>query len=325
MQRTLRLLSGTTVTGLLVLTLALTAVAQRNPTMPSQMNDADREALYTRFSENKKVPISERQRLAYEAAKEYLNRFNEPTDRYIPEVRKFVTDYEKVMRQYELHTLYAAKNYAKAFELGRSILQTQPDNFYVLALLSEAAYDESRLGRTNFDDDAVDYSRRAIALLDGDKVAKPDPFTSKETGLGFLNFALGWFLRTKSPSDAAAALVVAATTDNPYKTNALTYNLLGNTIIKGQYGKLSAEYNEKFGNKPPSPEQQAMLEEIVKLGERAIDAYARAVALTTQPDQQEGKAKMLAQLTTLYKNFHNNSDAGLAELIAGVLSKPLPQ
>jgi hypothetical protein len=63
----------------------------------------------------------------------------------------------------------------------------------------------------------------------------------------------------------------------------------------------------------------------MKLGERAIDAYARAVALTTEPDQQEGKAKVLAQLTTLYKSFHNNSDAGLAELIAGVLSKPLPQ
>ena len=68
-----------------------------------------------------------------------------------------------------------------------------------------------------------------------------------------------------------------------------------------------------------------MLEKIVKLGEHALDAYARAVALTTQPDQQEGKAKMLAQLTTLHKNFHNNSDAGLAELIAGVLSKPLPK
>jgi len=311
--------------GLLVLTLASTAAAQRNPTMPSQMNDADREALYTRFSENKKVPISERQRLAYEAAKEYVNRFNEANDPYLPEVRKFVTDYEKVMRQYELHTLYAAKNYAKAFELGHSILQTEPDNFYVLALLSEAAYDESRLGRNNFDDEGADYTRRAISLLESDKVSKMDPFTTKETARGFFNFALGWFLRTKSPSDAAAALVVAATSDSPYKTNAITYNLLGNTIIKGDYRKLSAEYNEKFGNKPPSPEQQAMLEQIMKLGERAIDAYARAVALTTEPDQQEGKAKVLAQLTTLYKSFHNNSDAGLAELIAGVLSKPLPQ
>ena len=33
---------------------------------------------------------------------------------------------------------------------------------------------------------------------------------------------------------------------------------------------------------------------------------------------------MLAQLTTLHKSFHNNSDSGLNGLIATVLSKPLP-
>jgi len=33
---------------------------------------------------------------------------------------------------------------------------------------------------------------------------------------------------------------------------------------------------------------------------------------------------MLAQLTNLYKGFHDGSDAGLTELIAGVLSKPMP-
>ena len=60
------------------------------------------------------------------------------------------------------------------------------------------------------------------------------------------------------------------------------------------------------------------------MAERAIDAYARAVALSTKPEQQEAKNKILAQLTVLYKNFHNNSDAGLSELISTVLSKPLP-
>jgi hypothetical protein len=40
--------------------------------------------------------------------------------------------------------------------------------------------------------------------------------------------------------------------------------------------------------------------------------------------QQEARTKILAQLTTLYRNFHNNSDTGLNELIATVLSKPLP-
>jgi hypothetical protein len=307
-----------------MLFLVTCAAAQRNPTMTSQMDDSDRERLYARFAENKKVPTSDRQQVAYEAAKEYLKRFDESTDRYIPEMRRFVTEYEKVMHQYDVYSAYNAKNYPKTFELGRSQLTRNAENFYVLSILSEAAFDESRQGKTTYDDEAIDYTRKAIAIIESDRLTSPDPFTNKEVGRNFLNFALGWFLRTKSPTEAAAALVIAAKTDGPYKTNALTYNLLGNTILKGEYAKLSSEYNEKFGNKPPSAEQQAMLEQIMKVGERAVDAYARAVALSTQPEQQEGRAKMLAQLTSLYKSFHNDSDAGLSELIATVLSKPLP-
>jgi hypothetical protein len=99
---------------------------------------------------------------------------------------------------------------------------------------------------------------------------------------------------------------------------------MGVAILKGEFAQLSAEYNEKFGTKPPSAEQAAMLERVGHAAERAIDAYARAVALSTRPEQQEARSKILAQLTELYKNFHNNSDAGLSELISTVLSKPLP-
>jgi hypothetical protein len=315
---------ATILIGVVSLASSGSAVAQRNPTMPSQINDSEREALYSRFSENKKVPISERQRQAYEAAKEYINRFNESTDKYLPEMRRFVSEYERVLRQYDLYTNYTSKNYVKVFEMGRSILTADPDNFYVLSVLSEAGYDESRSGKTALDDESAGYTKRAIEVLEGGKVTKTDPFSNAETARGFLNFALGWFIRTKDPVEAAAAFRTAASTESSYKTNAITYNLLGNTLLKGEYTKLSTEYNEKFGNKPPSPEQEAMLSRIVKVGDRIVDAYARAVALTTQPEQQEGKAKMLAQLTNLYKGFHNNSDAGLSELIASVLSKPLP-
>ena len=142
---------------------------------------------------------------------------------------------------------------------------------------------------------------------------------------GFLNFALGYFNLSLAPEKAAAALVAAAKSGGSHKDNPLTYNLLGIAILKGEYAQVSAEYNTKFGNKPPSPEQQAMLQRIIKLGDRAIDAYARAVALSTKPEQQDGRTKMFAQLVQLYKSFHEGSDTGLNELIAGVLSKPLPE
>lgn len=324
MKRILRFLSVIIVTGTILLALCADSAAQRNPTMPSQMSDTEREKLYAKFTENKKLPIPEKQRLAYEAARDYIHRFDDSTDRYIPELQRFVTAYEKTIRRYELYTFYSAKNYSKAFELGHSLLQTDPENFYVLAVLTEVALDSSQTGNATYNEEAINYASKAIELLSSEKLEQTDPFANKEIGRGVLNFALGWFLRTKSPTEAAAAFVIAATAGSDFKTNALTYNLLGNAILKGEYAKLSVEYNEKFGNKLSSPEQEAMLAQIVHLGERAIDAYARAVALTTNPEQLEGRTKMLAQLTNLYKSFHNNSDEGLAELIANVLSKPLP-
>jgi hypothetical protein len=303
---------------------SIVAQDARNPTMTGQRNDAEREALYTQFAENKKVPIPDRQRLAYYAARDYLKRFNEVADPYVSEMRKFVNAYEKVIKNFNVYSFYVDKKYLRAFEAGREVLRSEPQNFYVLATLAEAGFDNSQAGDSSLNSETLDYTRRALDLLTTDKVKATDPFITKEVARGVLNFILGWYLRPQSPIEAAAALTIAAQADSPYKTNALTYNLLGAAILKGEYVKVSAEYNEKFGNKPPSPEQQAMLSQVMKVGERAIDAYARAVALSTKPEEQEGRAKLLAQLTNLYKSFHNGSDAGLNDLIAGVLTKPMP-
>ncbi len=87
--------------------------------------------------------------------------------------------------------------------------------------------------------------------------------------------------------------------NSPYRNDPLIYDRLEIAILKGEFAQVSAEYNEKYGNKEPSPEQKAMFERINHFGERAVDAYARAVALSTSPQQQELKTKILAQLTAL--------------------------
>jgi hypothetical protein len=119
-----------------------------------------------------------------------------------------------------------------------------------------------------------------------------------------------------------------------YRNDALTYYRLGVAILKGEFAQLSVEYNEKYGAQRETAEQRAMFQRINHLGEQAIDAYARAFALA-QPKGPESsvnhpqfspefRSKLLQQLTALYKSFHNDSDAGLTELISTVLSKPLP-
>lgn len=299
--------------------------AQRNPTMTSQLDDADREQLYARFAENKKVPVAERQKLAYEAARDYVKRYSGEQDSHLGEMRRFVQEYERAMGNFDIHEAFSAGKIAKAFELGRALLKKNPENFYVLSTLVQAGYINALKGDPTFVQESIDAAQRAIAIAESDKFTNADPFSNVADARGFLNFALGTFEISLAPEKASTAFVQAVKSGSSYKDNPLTYNLLGISILKGEYAQVSADYNTKFGNKPPSPEQEAMLKRIIQLGERAIDAYARSVALSTKPEQQEARTKMLGQLTQLYKNFHNGTDTGLTELIAGVLSKPLPE
>ena len=295
-----------------------------NPTMTSRHLDNEREDLYARFTDYKRNPNPEQQRFAYPIAKDYLRRWGGGSDAETKEVRRWVTEYERAMNQGQLYAAYDTKNYIKTFEIGRPLIKSDPEYFFAMAILTEAGYDNSLTGDSSLNAEAADYARRAIVLLEGGKVAKPDPFKSAEVARGFLNFAYGTFVKEEKPVEAAAAFAKAVRSDSPFRTEPMAYHRLGVSILKGEFAQLSTQYNEKFGGKPSSPEQSAMLKRLTSLVNQTIDAYARAVALSTKPEQQEARNKILGQLTTLYKNFHNNSDTGLNELISTVLSKPLP-
>ena len=295
-----------------------------NPTMTSRHMDNEKEDLYARFTDYKRNPNPEQQRFAYPIAKDYLRRWGGGSDAETKEVRRWVTEYERAMHQGELFATYEAKNYIKTFELGRGFIKSDPEYFFALALMTEAGYDNSLAGDSSLNAESADYARRAIALLEGGKVAKADPFKSMEVARGFLNFAYGTFVKDEKPVEAAAAFAKSVKADSPFRTDPRAYHRLGVSILKGEFAQLSNEYNQKFGGKTSSPEQAAMLKRLSSLVNQTIDAYARAVALSTKPEQQEARKKILEQLTTLYKNFHNNSDAGLNELISTVLSKPIP-
>jgi hypothetical protein len=297
---------------------------QQNPAMPSQASDNTKESLYAQFAEYRKSINPEEQKLAYGAAKTFLIRFGGDNDHYAKDVQRFVDEYDRITRDREVFKAYDTKNYLKAFELGRPLLKKEPADFFLLATLTEAGYDNALAGNASLNAETIDYARRANQMIEGGKVTRADPFKSLEMARGFLNSSLGWFLKDQSPVEAAAAFLKAAQSDSPFRNDPSIYHRMGVALLKGEFAQLSAEYNEKFGGKPASAEQTAMLERIKHTGERAIDSYARAVALMTRPEQQEAKNKILAQLTALYKNFHNDSDAGLSELISTVLSKPLP-
>lgn len=327
-------MSQSRVLGFLVTSIALLALpilcfsqstAPVNPTMTGSYLDNDRETLYAKWNDYKRNPNPEQQRFAYGTAKEFLRLWGGENRAEVREVRNWVIQYERQMYQGALYAAYAAKDYGKTFTLARPLVKNDPEYFFGLAIMTEAGYDNSIAGSKNLDAETAESARQAIALLEAGKVVKPDPFKSMDLARSFLNFALATMIKDEAPAEAAVAYAKALKSpDNPYSKDPIAYHRLGIAIYKGQLAPLSNEYNEKFGGKQSSAEQTAMMYKLVKLSDQAIDAYARAVALMDKPEQKNARAQALGQLTTLYKAFHNNSDDGLNELIAGVLSKPMP-
>src|SRR5712691_10408064 len=88
----------------------------------------------------------------------------------------------------------------------------------------------------------------------------------------------------------------------------------------GPRAKLTEEYKAKYTVE--SPESKLALANINQMTDRQIDAMARAAALATNAAD---KKTVMDALTDLYKDRNNKSDAGLNELVAGILAKPLPE
>lgn len=223
----------------------------------------------------------------------------------------------------ELDTLIKNKEFSKGFELGRQILASDPDNFYALTKVTEAGLNSAQMGNATLTAGAITFAKRGIELLDSAKVKDPSPFASSEAARNFLSIALATLSLDSAPNESAKIFLRLLHTDE-YKAEPTIYYYFGRALLKGDYQKLVTEYKQKYDGKPASSEQKTMLESITHVVERIVDTYARAVALSTRPEQQQTKTEVLNQLLPMYKALHNNSEVGLDELISTVLSKPMP-
>ncbi len=140
-----------------------------------------------------------------------------------------------------------------------------------------------------------------------------------------MNYAIGFIDLKPRPEEAIGHFVQVIQIDSDLRKTPSPFVLLAGAYEKGPYQRLSSDYSKRFANQAESPEGKTALDNINKVVDKIIDAYARAVALAgTNPQYQAPKAEWTKQLTTFYKFRHENSDAGLNEFISGVLAKPLP-
>jgi len=309
--------------------------AQPRTGAPVQETDDEfKVTTYKRFTDNREPNPA----AAYQAAREYMAKYGKEDDQYTRYLRVWISAYEEDVRnlrlaaeradrEQQLLGSFTQKDFAKAYGMAKQVLADNPDNLKVLIALGYGGVFASETRNETFNDAAGGYAQKAIQQIESGKAPETwAPFKNREDVLASLYYAEGFYLLKPKPESSIANFIKAAQIESDRKTSPSTYYYLALAYQNGPYRRLSEDYTKRFGNQPESPESKAALENINKMMDKIIDAYARAVALASKDPQQQGpRTQWLNRLTELYKFRHDQSDAGLNELIGGVLSKPLPQ
>ena len=301
MKRTIILIAAT----LMMAAFVVPALAQTK-----ECNDEFKAATYQKWYDNRK----DHQDVAYQAAKDYLATCT-TEDQYSKALKNFADAYDKLMATSSVNKqfddAYKNKNYADQIKFGKQIVATDPDNSAIYIVMGLAG-----LGEPSLLNESAEYAKKAITMIEAGKPFAP--LASKDLALAYLNYVTGKSLIKNSPADAIPYLVKGVRYESDLKKNPQVYAELAGAYGEGPIAKLSEEYKAKFTTE--SPESKLALANINQMIDRQIDALARAAALTTDP---ANKKAVMDVLTGLYTDRFK-SPAGLNEMIAGILAKPVP-
>jgi len=276
-----------------------------------ECNEEFKSATYQKWYDNRK----EHQDVAYQAAKEYLATCT-TEDQYSTALKKFATAYEAMTANAtsgkEFEDAFKNKKFAEQIRLGKVVLANDPDNTAVYIIMGVAG-----LGDPALLAESAQYAKKAIELIEAGKPFAPAG--SKDQALASLNYVIGKANLKNAPADAIPYLLKAARFESDLKKNPQLYAELAAAYAEGPVAKLTDNY-KVFVGKDETPESKLVLANLNQVIDRQIDALARAAALSTNAAD---KKAVMDQLSELYK-YRNKSDTGLNELVAGILSKPLP-
>ena len=289
--------------------------------------DEAKEALYSSFLKTRTDDPAK----AYEAAKKYLacptTGITEAQTKIVDYLKKWVAKYEEVTKANRFpDLLYNQKKYPEAYALGKELLAAQPDNLKLMIDLGASGYLVGPLNNPALSAEALQYAKNALAALEAGKTVEDwKPLPSKDVAVAYLNYSIGALTVQTDPANALKYLIKAAQFETPLKKSPYTYAYIAGAYETGPYAKLSEQYKSMYGGKDETPESKLMLANINQLVDRMIDGYARAVALAgTDASFEKPKAVWNESLTTWYKYRNNNQVTGLDQMIASILTKPLP-
>src|SRR5687768_8790499 len=103
--------------------LAVSLAAFGPAAVAQETDDQAKIDIYKRFRDNYK----ENRAVAYQAARDYLQKYTKDKDQYIDYLMKWVAAYESDERKDNLPVLINEKKFAEAYKTGAKILADEPD------------------------------------------------------------------------------------------------------------------------------------------------------------------------------------------------------
>lgn len=316
--------------GAFVIAILLTSFGRQSITgltvvaMAQETDDPVKIEVYTRFVNNRKT----NEAAAYQAAKEYMQKYPKDNDQYTQYLQKWMVVYERDERKRTLPELiYNAKNFAGAYAVGKQILADEPEYLPAFIHLGYAGYLAMTTAKNEqFNADAQAYATKAIQSIEaGKSPASWLPFKGKDDTLAQLYYTLGFLNLKNAPDRAIDPLIKAAQFETDLKKSPSVYYFLAAAYESGPYRTMAAAYQTTYAGKDESAQSKLALEKLNVVIDRMIDAYARSVAAAgNDPAHAQTKIQWSNKLAEFYKFRHEGSDVGLNDLIAGALTKPLP-
>ncbi|HXI23282.1 MAG TPA: hypothetical protein VNG71_05350 [Pyrinomonadaceae bacterium] len=304
---------------LLALAAALAVFAVPALAQNDQCTDENKDLWYAKtFLPNFKGDAAQ-QKLAYDAAMKYINACG-LDDQYAKYMKRVLVDpVDANAKTADIGKLFDAavkgNKYAEQMRLGKQLLEKDPDNVDLNVILGIAG-----LGDASLLNEAATYATKAISLIESGKTPK---VYTKDQALAQLDWTIARSKLTSAPADAITDLLKAAKIESEVKKNPALYVDLAAAYANGSRQKLTAEYQASLKpDKTETDQSKVILENLNRVIDNQIDAMARAAALT--PDATK-KKELITDLAVDYK-YRNKAatDANVTELVAKVLSTPIP-
>ncbi|MDQ3818253.1 MAG: hypothetical protein M3362_11335 [Acidobacteriota bacterium] len=306
------------------------ADAYQDKSKPAQAPEAERKAA-------QKINDAKDPAAKLTAAGEFINKYPKSTLR--PKIAEFITnmiaDTKDVAQRItlaesfintfteasEANRMYpilidaylSAKRVDNAFDAAAPWLELNPNEVDVLYQLAVTGADEARRQNTKYAKQSQQYGLKAIELIEADK--RPEGISvenwnkNKAVWLPQLYQSMGFLSILSGNTEDALAKLQKAMTLNP--NDPFNYVLVG-SIKNNQYLAAANQVRAMPAGAARTDAEKKLMTQLDEI----IDLFAHAIGLMEgKPQYQAMHDQLLPDTTNYYKFRHNNSTAGLQDLI----------